>query len=127
MRDQGYDGASNMSSQNVGVQAIIRKDTPLETYVHCSGHCLNLVISHSCMLVEVQNVLDRLKHCCRFFQLSPKRDSLLQLIIDKNVIHEERRKTLLNTCRTRWAECHSAYQHFCQSYTYSTSFGSHRI
>ena len=45
MRGQGYDGASNMSSVRVGVQARIKEKSPLATYVHCSGHCLNLVIS----------------------------------------------------------------------------------
>ena len=29
----------------IGVQAQIRQDAPLATYMHCSGHCLNLVIS----------------------------------------------------------------------------------
>ena len=58
MRGQGYDGASNMSSVRVGVQARIKEKSPLATYVHCSGHCLNLVISHSCALPEVRNMLD---------------------------------------------------------------------
>ncbi|PFX12621.1 Zinc finger MYM-type protein 1 [Stylophora pistillata] len=44
MRGQGYDGASNMSSSTLGVQARIKKEAPLATYVHCNGHCLNLVI-----------------------------------------------------------------------------------
>lgn len=67
MRGQGYDGASNMSSGRVGVQARIRDHSPLATYIHCSGHCLNLVISSSCTLPEVRNVLNRLQQCCRFF------------------------------------------------------------
>ena len=60
MRGQGYDGASNMSSGAVGVQARIKKQAPLSTYVHCNGHCLNLVISKSCSLPQVCNVMDRL-------------------------------------------------------------------
>ena len=47
IRSQGYDGASNMSSEPIGVQAQIREVSPLATYVHCSSHQLNLVISHS--------------------------------------------------------------------------------
>lgn len=35
-RGQGYDGASNMSSENVGVQALIKKDTPKAVYMHCN-------------------------------------------------------------------------------------------
>lgn len=50
---QGYDGASNMSSSRVGVQQRIRQVSPLATFVHCSSHCLNLVISKSCSLPDV--------------------------------------------------------------------------
>ena len=120
MRGQGYDGASNMSSARVGVQARIREHSPLATYIHCSGHCLNLVISHSCALPEVRNVLDKLKHCCRFFQLSPKRNGLLELIVYNKAtsVHVTKRKALLDLCKTRWAERHNAYQHFYQAYTF---------
>ena len=116
MRGQGYDGASNMASSRVGVQARIKQEAPLATYVHCSGHCLNLVITHSCSLPEVRNVIDRLQHCCRFFLNSPKRSGLLELVISKNVHDPGRRKPLLDLCKTRWAERHSAYQHFYQGY-----------
>ena len=33
-RGQGYDGASNMSSSTIGVQARIRKASPLALYAH---------------------------------------------------------------------------------------------
>ena len=49
-----------MSSERVGVQAYIKRISPLVVYTHCSGHCLNLVISHSCTVPSVQNVLDRM-------------------------------------------------------------------
>ena len=63
MRGQGYDGVQNMSCQRVGVQARIREKSPFATYIHCIGHCLNLVIAHSCALPEVRTVqvLDKLK------------------------------------------------------------------
>ena len=80
IRGQGYDGASNMSSHKVGVQAKIEDVVPLATYVHCSRHCLNLVIVHSCSLPEVINVLDRLKHCCRYSLFSPKISGLLAFV-----------------------------------------------
>ena len=38
IRGQGYNGASNMSSKALGIQAIIKEVAPLATYVHCSGH-----------------------------------------------------------------------------------------
>ena len=71
---QGYDGAANMSSDNVGVQRRIRERSPKAVYVHCSGHCLNLVISHSCALPQIRNVIDKLKRCCLYFLGSPKRE-----------------------------------------------------
>ena len=67
IRGQGYDGASSMSSSRVGVQARIREHSPLAFYTHCSGHCLNLVISHSCSTATVRNVVDRMKATCLFF------------------------------------------------------------
>ena len=81
MRGQGYDGASSISSCTSGVQARVKKEAPLATYVHCNGHCLNLVISKSCALPQVGNVIERLKNCCRFFLRSPKRSGLLELIV----------------------------------------------
>ena len=73
VQGQGYDSASNTSSDRVGVQARIQQAAPLATYVHCSGHCLNLVISKSCSLTDIRNVMDQLEHCCWFFLNSPKR------------------------------------------------------
>ena len=73
VRGQGYDGAANMSSDNVGAQRRIRERSPKAVYVHCSGHCLNLVISHSCALSQIRNVIDKLKQCCLYFLGRPKR------------------------------------------------------
>ena len=115
IRGQGYDGASNMSSECVGVQAQIKELSPLAT---CSSHQLNLVITHSCILADVRNVVDQLQHCCHFFLTSPKRSGLLELIVSKGVVDKCKRKPLLDRCKTRWAERHTAYQHFYQSFTY---------
>lgn len=60
IRGQGY-GASNMSSSHIGLQALIKEKAPLAIYTHCSGHCLNLIISHSCSLPTIRNVLDKMK------------------------------------------------------------------
>ena len=60
MRGQGFDGASNMSSR-AGVQGRILQVAPLASYIHCSGHCLNLVITKSCAVPGIRYVLDRLK------------------------------------------------------------------
>ena len=91
MRGQGYDGASNMSSDCVGVQTRIREVAPLATYVHCSGHCLNLVIAKSCALPTVRCTIDCLQHCCRYFLNSPKRSDALELVVSHNVPDAGRR------------------------------------
>ena len=111
IRGQGYDGASNMSSNRVGVQALIRQHSPLAFYTHCSGHCLNLVICHSCNFPIVRNVIDKMKATCLFFLNSPKRNGE---IVSGNVVEMSKRKL----CKTRWAERNSAYQHFYQSYKF---------
>ncbi|XP_041364202.1 52 kDa repressor of the inhibitor of the protein kinase-like [Gigantopelta aegis] len=118
IRGQGYDGAANMSSDNVGVQRLIKEHSPKSVYVHCSGHCLDLVIAHSCSLPCIRNTTDKLKTCCWFFLASPKR-GLLQSIIRKALPEETKhRKGLLDLCKTRWAARHQAYTHFYQAYIY---------
>ena len=114
MRGQGYNGASNMS-ESVGVQVRIKEEAPLATYVHCSGHYLNLVINKSCSLSEVRNVIDRIQDCCRYFLNSPRRRGALEVVVKRNVTDELKRKPLLDLCKTRWAELHSAYQHFYEA------------
>ena len=101
IRGQGYDGASNMSSSRVGVQALIREKSPLAIYTHCSGHCLNLVISHLCSLPMIRNVLDKMKATCLFFLNSPKRTGLLCEIVSSNVVEVSKRKPLIDLCKTR--------------------------
>lgn len=118
IRGQGYDGAANMSSDRVGVQARIRQESPLAVYMHCSGHCLNLVLAHSCKLPNVRKVTDMMTAVCLFFNSSPKRDSLLQNVITTMVPDASRRKPLLDLCKTRWAERQDAYRHFYQAYLY---------
>ena len=43
-RGQGYDGASNMSSETVGVQQRIKELCENAVYTHCCGHHLSLVV-----------------------------------------------------------------------------------
>ena len=100
MSGQGYDGTSNMSSGRVGVQAPIRKEALLATYVHCSSHCPNLVIAKSCGLPQVHNVIDCIQKCCRYFLNSPKRIGVLELIVNHNVVDPAKRKPLLGLCKT---------------------------
>uniref|UniRef100_A0A671VMP9 DUF4371 domain-containing protein n=1 Tax=Sparus aurata TaxID=8175 RepID=A0A671VMP9_SPAAU len=117
-RGQGYDGASNMSSENVGVQALIKKDAPKAVYMHCNGHCLNLVIARSCALPVVRNMIDKMKSCVIFFTSSPKREHLLKEVLDKDAHSTGKRKPLVDLCRTRWAAQHDAYSHFYSAFIF---------
>ena len=56
-----------MSSSRTGVQARIMKESPLAIHTHCSGHCLNLVISHSSNLPAMSNVPGKMKTACLYF------------------------------------------------------------
>ena len=69
-------------------------------------------------LPQVRNVIERLKNCCRFFLKSPKRSGLLELIVTHNIVNETKRKPLLDLCKTRWAEQHTAYQHFYEAFVF---------
>lgn len=98
VRGQGYDGAANMASERIGVQSRIRMDAPLATYTHCSGHCLNLVIVHSCKLLCIKNTLDRMQAVSSFFLNSPKRNGLLEDIVGKNIQLQKASEKPLSTC-----------------------------
>lgn len=50
---QTYDGASVMSGQSAGVQALIQNDVPQATYIHCYNHRLNLVIVETVKAVKL--------------------------------------------------------------------------
>ena len=56
---QGYDGASNMSSEAVGVQARIKALCEKAVYKHCCGHNLSLVVVSVCKISVIRNVLDK--------------------------------------------------------------------
>lgn len=67
---QGYDGASAMSGKFEAVQSHIRKETPnaYSKYVHCSAHCLNLVISDACEVSSIKNCMGKIKKTYIFFK-----------------------------------------------------------
>ena len=52
---QTYDGASAMSGEENGTQALERKHCPHAVFVQCFSHCLNLVISASNSIKEVRS------------------------------------------------------------------------
>ena len=109
---QAYDEASNMSSDRVGVQALIRQDSPKAVYMHCNDHSLNLVIAHPCALPMVCNTLDKMKSAVSFFIYSPKRESLLREVAAKDGHPMGLQKPLIDVHCTRWVASQDAYSHF---------------
>ena len=78
MRDQGYDGASNMSGKYRGVQARVKELYPLAMYTHCCDHVLNLVISTSSQLPVIRNAMATISDICVFLSPSAQRVSIFQ-------------------------------------------------
>ena len=111
-RGQSYDGAANMSSEKVGLQKRIRDEAPKAFYTHCCSHRLNLSIVAACKLGSVQNTLEVMKSVNLYFFYSPKRESILQEVVDKrgNPHDKAQRKVLKGLCKTRWSERDEAYE-----------------
>ena len=57
-----------MSGIYSGVQAVIRADGPSAVYVHCSAHCLNLVLSKSYEIPEIKLVMAVIQNACLYFK-----------------------------------------------------------
>jgi len=106
MIGQGYDGAAAMSGQFKGVQTRIREIYPLAYYIHCSAHCLNLVISDSCNIPEIRNTIGTMQSICNFFGY-PKRLEVLQRCI-KDLFPSSKASRLKQMCPTRWVQRHDA-------------------
>ena len=102
-RGQAYDGASAMSSPEVGAQAVIRAAAPKALYVHCSSHRLNLSIAEACKVIEIRNMIDVLNSVFLFFDLSPKRQKFFNRVL-KAYACSSRVQTLKGLCKTRWVE-----------------------
>jgi len=53
LRDQTYNGASNIAGIYSGCQAVVLHRQPLALYVHCGAHCCNLVAQKACAAVNI--------------------------------------------------------------------------
>ena len=70
IRGQAYDGASAMSSEQCGAQAVIKRQNALALYTHCNSHLLNLAIATSSRQQEVRNLIRIINQLFLFFDLS---------------------------------------------------------
>ena len=113
IRGQGYDGASNMSGKFKGVQARIQELNKQAPYFHCASHCLNLCVVHACRILEVKNMFGVPKEVSLFFSLSPKRQRKFEHVVESAQAESKRRK-LVDLCKTRWVERHSAFETFAE-------------
>ena len=100
-RGQGYDGAGNMAGKCQGAAKRITDKYPKAPYVHCGSHALNLSVASACNIQVVRNMMGHVKAVSDFFNVSPKRFSLLtQKIQEFNP--SARHNHLIDVCRTRW-------------------------
>ena len=100
LRGQTYDGASNMSGEYRGCQAIIAAIQPLATYVHCGAHCVNLVsqaVNEACPAVrDALHVVNELGSL--FSQSLTARTTFKQLTESAT----NRVRQIRPLCPTRW-------------------------
>ena len=82
-RGQGYDGASSMSSDQVGSQALIRQECTQYNIPTACGTCLSLVVEKSCSLPVVHNTLNKMKAMINYFINNLKRERLLSKVAKK--------------------------------------------
>ena len=75
---QGYDGAFNMLSSTIGVQAQIHEASPLALYTHFQSHHLNLCIVKACSLPKIKNASGVISEITKFYNYSPKRQHFFE-------------------------------------------------
>lgn len=97
-----FDGASAMSGKFNGVQAKVKELNPNISYVHCYGHCLNLVLVN-CVGNKNRVIFDFfgcVQLVYSFIEGSPSRHAVLESIVQETNI---KLKTLKSLSTTRWA------------------------
>ena len=100
LRDQCYDGASNMSGAVSGCKSIVQLEAPLALYFHCAAHRLNLAVVSACKIQQFKNAESYLGEIASFF-ISLQRQRALDKAIDVCTTGAKAKK-LKDACRTRW-------------------------
>jgi hypothetical protein len=114
-RGQGYDGASNMSSSNVGVQARIRQVSPLALYSHCQSHRLNLCVVKACSVPQIRNASGVVSEIGKYFRYSGKRQHFFEEVME-SISPAAKKVKLKDLCKTWWVERVDAYLVFYDLY-----------
>ena len=111
LRGQAYDGAGNMAGKTNGAAAIITRDYPLASYLHCASHSLNLAVVKSLEVQSVRNMIGIITRVSLFFHNHPKRQCKLEEAVDSIAPTSSVHK-LKDLCRTRWVERIDTLQRF---------------
>ena len=72
-RGQGYDGAASMAGEKNGCASHILRVNSKLLFTHCFSHRLNLVVSKSCTIPLVRDMMSPIKNISYFFNASEKR------------------------------------------------------
>ena len=107
IRGQGYDGASNMSGRENGLQAKVLTENPKALYLYCFGHQLNLVVQDSLKAIpEVAIALERMHSVVQFIKNSPKNwdrfKSIVNFASDDALSFPKDNRMLRPLCTTGW-------------------------
>ncbi|XP_028087095.1 zinc finger MYM-type protein 1-like [Camellia sinensis] len=79
IRGQGYDGASNMSGEWTGLQALFCAECPFAYYVHCFAHRLQLaLVRASKLVISINQFFSYLTRAINMVGLSCKRHDQLR-------------------------------------------------
>lgn len=105
---QGYDGATSMASERVGVAAHFKKSAQHAHYFHCAMHRLNLSAASAVTNPNIRHALDVIQELSSFFQSSAKRTTLLQDCIESADDTRVSKTKLKKLCKTRFTEKHTA-------------------
>lgn len=105
-----FDGGSAMRSDNIGVQAYIKKDNPRCIYTWCLSHRFNLVMKTAISgTMRIKIILQTAEECAKIFRASPKRMDIWMNVaktinlngVPKKEFNSNRRLKLIGT--TRWS------------------------
>ena len=103
-RGQAYDGAASMAGRKSGLQARVKEQNSAALYVHCTAHCLNLVLTDACSsCLEAKNFFGNVEKVYVFLTASHPHWITLEKAQDENgIVLKRHLKKLSETC---WA-CH---------------------
>lgn len=112
-----------MSGKYNGCAARIKRLYPRAEYYYCMNHDLNLAVSKSCKVPEMQIMIESTKQLGIFFKYSPKRQNTLETSL--TAVNNQRQQDgctlikcykLKTLCETRWVERHTTLQNISHIY-----------